>query len=417
MASYTALLSCDGPIRTGLTHGFRLDIANHPVEVQARTWVQQEGEGWLYRGLRLLVRFEADDPELAARIAETAGDRTLDLLSLAAASEAPPFRLQAMYMQPDTSADVLHVNRFLYDLSLPTAKLRKAYVSHLDPVLSGIVARSEKATKRLMRGLRWYRRALGQTDDIDRFLMLWIAVESLERLLVDHWDLDRNLRTCRQCDEPLVCAKCGEEQGKEQHAIGVARLLAELPDGDEDTAKECSYLRAKIVHAFEDLSTVNEQARELGPILEDAFPKGVGLLLGLDERKRESLARPPLETASPYEAAVYVRLERESSGRFGPPGAFPYLDAEVEPHVVFGDRGEPKGARYSADIVAHTADGVSVEYMSGWVPTRFGYSVPIEEADCSTSVSEPWLGEEAKGVFLWAERDEDPHYPEAMRTP
>lgn len=417
MPQYTAVLTCDGPIRTGTTHGFRLVAVGHRVQAEVRTWVEPAGDsedGWMYQGLRLVLNFRADEDDTAFHVIEEAGTQLLDELSLAAAAEAPPFHLQALYVRTQSSEE-LRVIRFLADLGLPTAKIRKAYLSHIDPLISGIMEDPSGAAQRLMRGMRWYRRALGQRNTIDRFLMLWIAVESLDPRLREHWGLEPDKRTCRDCDEVLICAKCESDQGKQNRTLGVERLLQEVPDGDEDTASNCSRLRNGIVHAYEELPDVHSRARKLVPILETAFPTGVAVLLDLSADERESLSRAPLEVAANYDAAVEVRLSREGGLRFGPPGAFPYLEVGVEPDVSFTEQGEPVSVSYSANILAHTAEDVSIEYLEGWVPTRFGRSFPITDIVCETSQEGPWLGEEAKGVSLWAEGDEEPRYPDAMR--
>lgn len=415
MIHFTVLVTCDGPVRTGWPHAFRFSVEGHPVHADVRTWLEEgaDGRGWLYRGLRLILRFTAPDETKAIQITEAAGEHLLDVVSLTAAADVPPFRMEALYVG-DFSSDGIQVVRVLNDLGLPTAKLRKAYWNHLEPVVAGIGNDPKGASERLLRGMRWYRRALRQRTPIDRFLMLWVAVESLEPRLREHWDLEPDLQTCNYCGERLVCQACNEDQGHVHSQIGVDKLLEEIPQGDEDTGRACRSLRAGIVHAYRELPEVTERAKALSPVLEEAFPWGAGILLDLPREQRESLARPPLEPGATYDAAVRMNLRRRDGERFGPRGAFPFLEAEVVPEVEFDDRGEAREASYSAKIRAHIAEGVSVEYAGGWVPTRLATSVPISTAECSVSHSSPWLGEDAKGVGLWAKGSRKPWYPDGM---
>lgn len=415
MEQYTALLSCDGPIRTGLAHGFRFGVGGFPVDAEVRTWVEEaESGGWFYRGLRLLLRFTAPDQRAAVRIAEAGADHVLDLISLAAAAGAPPFRLETLYAGNLASKEI-RVVRVLHDLPLPTFKLHKAYLSHLNPVLSKTVQVDDKLRERLFRGMRWYRRALRESDSVDRFLMLWIAVESLEPRFRGHWGLESQFRVCRGCGERLVCQECGNGQGRKHTPIGVDRLLANLPEGDDETGQRCRRLRSGIVHAYEDLPDVTEQAQELIPVLEKAFPWGVGTLLELEEDTVQSLARVPLETKPPYDAAVSVRLRGNEPGQLGPPGAFPFLDIRILPNVQFNDRGEPEQATFSTKISARVADGVRVEFVGGWLSTRKGTLAAFAKPQITVNTSQPWLAEDAKGVSLWAKGDREPVYPEGMR--
>ncbi len=390
MPDFTAVVTNGGPLRTGAPHGFSLKIGGVDVRAEVRTLIQYEGEGWFYDGLRVLLRFQTDSIPEAVQVTETAAEGILQIMALATSADTPAFVIEQIIQHPEDDQPGKLI-RFSQE-HIPHLKLRKAYWNHLDPIFAALQTCDAKTRARIVRSLRWMKRALTEQDPLDRFAGLWIGLDALNPKLRDHWDIKV---------EWWICPHCGKKTGRKNTASGVAHLLQTIPEGSEAIAKEVAQLRHDTLHALKDVGETRDRVIKILPAVEAAIPRGICELLGLQD-VADSLARPPLPPLRPYSAAVEVEVQSADGGMLASETSLPHLEFFLLPEYTFDEKGEPETARFSAEAKIFLPSGAEVTAASGWVVTREKTFVEMDRVNSSLFHGEGERPEKrGKGVTLW----------------
>lgn len=155
----------------------------------------------------------------------------------------------------------------------------------------------------VQRAMRWQRKALLATDEEDRFLFLYTAMESLSRAI-------------KQGDElTSTCAKCGDVRSykpSSDHA-GIKQLISEMCEESARTPlyQELNRIRAKIVHGNVDPRQYYPELMHYTGALQALVLRGLGKVLGADT---------PIRIVDPKDVML-MSLARATYGKQPDPSA------------------------------------------------------------------------------------------------
>lgn len=128
----------------------------------------------------------------------------------------------------------------------------------------GFVLAGEKEAV-LSRAMRWFRQALAQKNNSDRFQCFWLCVEVLVPLFKTQ---ERVHDSCAKCKGPLFCEKCGEHPTHRPYPKQtIERLISECANGDSSVFERLNKVRNGIAHG-EALSVILPDQDELVATME-----------------------------------------------------------------------------------------------------------------------------------------------------
>lgn len=356
------------------------------MDVVVRTLISYNERGWDFEGIRLVFEFEADNLNHAGALIESASDFLLSVLAVSAAAEVPPLHLELIYEDTHgrTTGEML---RFLA-IPIPEVKLRKIYWDHLEPIFVKTLNADPKLSDRLRRTLWWYRRALSETDVLNRFSALWVGLETLNPRLAELWHL---------ADNGLA---------------GIIKLLTEIPEGGQQVAQRAKRLRHEILHGFVELHIAETAASKVMTAMEAAIPRGIAKLLGLPAETEQSLARTPLPPMYPFSAYVHVKFRRDPRLPLGPPSTYPHVNADLRSVVEYGSDKGPSKFHFETAVGVVCAPGIIIDHVFSAVRLRDGTELPTRVSYAVSHEPVQVPSPRGKGVALWEYSDESVWTPQ-----
>ena len=331
MPTFTVLASLIGPVRVASI--FELPVMTHGTLVRTSTYnlLIYDGSRFHEAGLRLEATVNAGDIDAAVDAAERAMERLAPLFALTAASEIPVAQIELAY---DSTPGTLKCEliRFSYD-GVPESRIRKVYSTTLLPLFADLADLPTKPRVAIERALWWYNLALMQQRSANRFSMLWIALESLKRLLKEHFGDERATTVhCSHFESPLRCAVCSSEQPVRKHPnSGIAHLLEGIPEAIAKGSRRASELRNAIEHGGRTHSDADEEARQLMPMMEAAIPHAVARILGYGAQRETKLVQPVVQPQPARQLTARFTFSRHPDSplpdsQLGLPGFHPRVE-------------------------------------------------------------------------------------------
>lgn len=244
-----------------------------------------------------------------------------------------------------------------------------------------------------MRTLWWYHRALDEEDPVNRFSLQWTALESLNPLLTEFWQLKPNRRSCPQCSADL---------GNLHGVYGIDKLLREIPETTENLFRRARDLRNAIVHGTKRPAAMRIEARALLVPIEAAIPRGIARLFSLAQGTEDSLARPVIPQRPYYSASVRIMFTRAGRGELGLPGFYPHVELSVKTHTRFDEHLEPQDFTFHGDVIMWCSETFLPEKISVTAHVRGGdQSIQLDNLLLRRSDPATEPPHRGHGVTLW----------------
>ena len=140
---------------------------------------------------------------------------------------------------------------------------------------------------RILRAIRWYRKAIIEDDPFDQFMNLWTGIEVINESVKRKYKFphEKPLRSCPSCGTAVLV---------QPTLSGIEYLVVNLHEQAKETWHRILEVRNGLVHGFGELNYLINEMRTLIPVLRNALLKGVLDLMGMTKENRLSLLREPL---------------------------------------------------------------------------------------------------------------------------
>jgi len=208
-------------------------------------------------GLLVTAEYLAADREAAEDHALALGYRVGMLSSFFAGSPVQQSRLIKI-AQTDPAGRLTAQWDYFYDSEFPPS-------IRLDPpelhaFLSRFADASPQVRERLERAARWYALSIGGLSEADKFLAVWVGLESIEDILS---------RQFHPRGKKAPCPECGNQAGKTRGHPGIEHLVRTIAPEllETRTFQELKDLRNDIAHG---LRPLNELIDDLVEVVPDA---------------------------------------------------------------------------------------------------------------------------------------------------
>jgi hypothetical protein len=286
-------------------------------KVIARGAVSKDKQGVPIKfGVFLDASCEAEGIDSAINSTQELVDSLVSLLSLSHQTWASPVRFVSGV---DTTTG-LRDREFIQHFSLPVNMMpsRKYRNEALSPIWDGLMSLKDESMPRLMRTIRWCRKAMLETDVLDQFMNLWTGLEVLNGLVKDKYGLpkDKPIRVCPKCKAPVVT---------EPTLAGIEHLFLHMLKSSSKTWSSVRDTRVGLIHGHKDLSRITKKAQELIPDMQRALLLGIFDILDIPEEIQKGLMREPLMESEPPTVKVRALLHQLPYEELANRGADPHL--------------------------------------------------------------------------------------------
>jgi hypothetical protein len=155
--------------------------------------LQAEGEIPAHQGLSIIVNVRAADLDHAVEIAHAQAETLLVLLATAARAPAGPARVQVAY-ETTSGVERREFRQWYWDVPVPMGKaaVPAGAFGQVRTQIDRLVPADQRLVWRSVLSMSWFRQALAESDEFGRFFKLWIALEALEPLLADHYNIEES---------------------------------------------------------------------------------------------------------------------------------------------------------------------------------------------------------------------------------
>jgi hypothetical protein len=303
-------------------------------------------------GIYLDVSCKAEDMDSAVNSTQEMVDSLVSLLSLSHQTWATP----VMFVSGIDATLGLHDREFVqhFPLSVNIMPSRKYKNDDLSPIWDNLMKLKPDSWPRLLRAIRWYRKAMLESDALDQFMNLWTGLEALNELIKDKHDLPS--------EKPIrVCSKCGTPVAMEPTLAGTEYLVLRIEKLPLETWRSIRDTRTGLAHGFKDLSKLLEKAHGHIPDMQRALLLGIFHMLDIPEDIRVGLMREPLLDFTPPTMKVRVHLHELPSEKI--------FDGSVNPHLIMDTisettKVEKDGRRSETRNIGLRMEG----YQGKWTP-------------------------------------------------
>ena len=303
-------------------------------------------------GIYLDVSCKAEDIDSAINSTQEMVDSLVSLLSLSHQTWATPVRFISGIDATMGLRDREFVQHFSLTVNMmPSRKYRNEALS---PIWDKLMKLQNDSMVRLMRTIRWYRKAMLETDTLDQFMNLWTGLEALNGLIKDKYGLPK--------DKPIrVCPKCKTPMAMEPTLAGIEYLFLNMLKSSSKTWSSVRVTRIGLIHGYKDLSKILEKAQELIPDMQRALLLGIFDVLDISGEVQKGLMREPLMEFMPPTMKVKALLHQ-----------LPYeklANGSANPHLVLGiisdtTKVEQDGLRTETRNIGLRMEG----YQGTWAP-------------------------------------------------
>ncbi|HZD60949.1 MAG TPA: hypothetical protein VE439_10930 [Anaerolineae bacterium] len=316
-------------------------------------------------GTEAKVDVEAEDIDIDKAIDRAAevANGLMTFASFSSAAAILPFEKHLAYEITLGIADREFV-QFIYDVGIPGRAKRKLPHDNFRWITDQVLDSEYQSL--LGRGMRWYRKGLMETDDLDRFSSLWFGLESLNEPLIDKFSVPRQVEKC----------KCGRERVIPT-VVGVKHLMSKYTEGGGALYKRCRDLRAGLMHGYESLEVIGNEAKILNPDIEKALVKGLLLLLEVPSDEHDKWIKNALIFSTPLYLKAGAILHEPDVGKLEEQG-YPHFEAQ---HVV-ADATEKNGGEVTYTLKSALEPKFNCRYTAKFLEVygpKEGYSGEIAD--------------------------------------
>lgn len=210
--------------------------------------------------LRMWVEFNVDDIKVSQEASDRYAAQLMNAMALVTGCSIQISKLRRI-IEWSQGSDERQALLFTHDAvtDAPFDVLDERLAKSMSFVLAG-----ENETV-LSRSMRWFRQALAQENNSDRFQCFWLCVEVLVPLFKTQ---ERVHDSCAKCKGPLFCEKCGEHPTHRPYPKQtIERLISECANGDGSVFERLNEVRNGLAHG-EALSAILPDQDELVAIME-----------------------------------------------------------------------------------------------------------------------------------------------------
>jgi len=265
-----------------------------------------------HRGMQAEIQLEQDSVENAIGEARYIADAFIILAGFTANAKTGLFKPYLAY-EVTPEIDERPFKQYLYDIAVVHSDSTRQLLSveKFSKLSKGL--KSFLPQDRFGRSLRWYWKALSEEDDFDRFTNIWIALETINPVLRERFNVELETRACQ---------KCGDKVNIES-VVGVRHLITQYLE-DKEVYSAVKKLRTGLFHGTEDLTKLCDEARRMIRKLEEAFIKAILLLADVPQDEWNAWLVAPvrgtdtlwLETEGFLMERDYTRLASQGHPRF-----------------------------------------------------------------------------------------------------
>lgn len=242
-----------------------------------------------FRSIRVVVELFAENAEIAVEIGSRVTDVVTRVMEFQVGARHQPSRVVALW-DATPGIDRRIFKQWAYDLLVHPSS-RVLHIPELQVPLNSLEAQSPKDTTSIMRGIKWYTDALAEPETIDRFLKLWVGLESIGSILNRRFH-PGGWAICKRC-----LGKESNRQRDERPERGIRHLFSVADPNKPQIFDALRLARNKLVHSEWELSRV---MAIVDPLLESAAKAlGSGLLTVLAPSSAAQDSRDAAEPLSP----------------------------------------------------------------------------------------------------------------------
>jgi hypothetical protein len=214
---------------------------------------------------------------------------------------------------------------------------------------------------RVERAMHWRAVALGLDDPLERLQAVLNAFESLNTLLADHLDVDRN--------ETRKCKHCGAET-KAPVASGVHEWLKQ--ECGEEVARETRDVRNGLIHGFRAMDELQANAKTLIEQVERALMTAIGVCAGIGDIN-DLIDWPPLVPSLPFALAMHGTCTGLVEAAYFGDGSLPEFEPTIRIKSSSLVPGEDRATvELEQNAKAQLPDGVAVQITGTTMPRDAG---------------------------------------------
>lgn len=329
---YRMLLFADSAVRIGEGEELQSNFTNPDGTVECRfvDVITHEYGIDVHKGVQATVKVETDVSDINMIIGTAGGiaDSFLTFASFSSAATISPLKVHLVYDITPGIRDREFV-QFIYNLELPSMAKRTLPIEKYRWLIENL--QIHKDMKRLGRAMRWYRKASLESDRLERFLNLWLGLESLNQPLVDKYNVQPITAKCPKCEYEKTIPT----------SVGIRYLMTQHIENGEALYKSSIKIRRGLVHGFDDLDVLTNEADSLTPDLEKALVKGLLLLLEVPSEEHDQWIKEAISYAVLPYIKVAAILHEPDMAKLEASGSYPHFAAS---HVIVNAKQEANGS-------------------------------------------------------------------------
>lgn len=195
-------------------------------------------------------------------------ERILDELAFIVGSPVYDIKILKGYdVTPDVE-DRIYV-QYYYD-ALDKVGSKSTEINNINQFIYGF---NSANNERIFRAVHWYRKSLNEFDSLDRFVYLWVGLETLITMFQKMFPNEYEIKKCDQC-------------GYENKTKGTSAMKAYFREvlKDEKLYSNARDMR-QVLHGHKDLYDVIKKAIDINPMLTFALRTAICISLGLTPDK------------------------------------------------------------------------------------------------------------------------------------
>lgn len=222
--------------------------------------------------IRITAFLEGNSLDEAIQTAESLADGFLSYLSyLSRTSIGRPNIIKGYEISPKKRTG--EYIQFYYDWDVPIYSPRSVRKEDVDKVVLAFRNQSSEVIQRARRAIHWYRDGVRSTDNLDKFISFYIALESLNVFLRDHYGLKVEYHICQnpQCDWKSGFPTLNGMRTHIKNRYPATKYW-----------KRIRTVRNNITHGEVAFSEILEEAIQLLPIIEASLVSALDLVFGIE---------------------------------------------------------------------------------------------------------------------------------------
>lgn len=365
---YMIVLRADSSLRI-TKEGGTASIDVKTADTQAKVYfsdILEEHHGIkTHKHTQIEVELYEDTIDIATQKATNIANFFLGLASFSSGAAISTPKIHIAYETTPNVEDREFI-QFFYNFGIPNTAKRDLDFDKFNLLLKK--DKSFAGNNRLMRAIRWYRTSLLEPDKLNRFSHIWVALESLNPLIKDKFDISSDIEECTNCGYK-----------KSSHtAIGIKYLITNYLDNGESIYKEAVNTRNGVVHGYIQLDQLLTSAEKLIPEIEAALKKAILLLLDIPIEENESWFKKPLTNLPRLYVRAGCLIHQPNVHELGKEGQHPHFKDE---YLVINSQQEPDGKTkftFNMSLTPFFNGSYTPQFMDAYGPEE-GVSIEISD--------------------------------------